>query len=497
MSLSKMPALVGSAILALQVSAHGTVSGIVADGVYPGYSANYQYMATQPVVVGWSTPQDTDNGFIAPDAYADPNIICHKNATNAQASATVKAGGTVELQWTTWPSSHHGPVLDYLADCGGDCKTVDKTTLKFFKIDGVGLLDDTTLPGNWATDTLEANNNTWSVTIPASIAPGNYVLRHEIIALHSAGQVNGAQNYPQCVNLQVTGSGTDSPAGTLGTALYQETDAGIEVNIYATIASYAIPGPALYEGAVAASQGVGSATGVAPAAVTTTPAATQIQVQVTPTPANSAYPTAAPTDNSTQSQSQSACKSKSKIKTSSSAALSTAPAAPHARPASTTDILTLAANAVATPTIPASYSQASSGPASFNSDAASSSSSAPTTAPSTLTTPPSGTTLGDLLAWLSSFFTTHSGTSYTSATIARRHARDVVARAGDTYPIHDSRAQPSGVAHPSHPLHHHPHHHRNGSALATSHHSGPDGARPTRTFSAGSALPTDMTTLEH
>ncbi|PBP21049.1 Glycosyl hydrolase family 61 [Diplocarpon rosae] len=460
-------------------------------------------MATQPVVVGWSTPQDTDNGFIAPDAYADPNIICHKNATNAQTSATVKAGGMVELQWTTWPSSHHGPVLDYLADCGGDCKTVDKTTLKFFKIDGVGLLDDATLPGKWATDTLEANNNTWSVTIPPTIAPGNYVLRHEIIALHSAGQVNGAQNYPQCINLQVTGSGTDSPAGTLGTALYQETDAGIEVNIYATIASYAIPGPALYEGAVAASQGVASATGVAPSGVPTTPAVTQVtstpaatQIQVTSTTANSADPTAAPTDHSTQSQSQSACKSKTK--TSSSAALSTTPAVDQASPASITDMLTLSANAIATPTSPASYSQISSDPASFNSNAASSSSSASTTSPSAPTAPPSGTTLGDLLAWLSTFYTTHSSTSYTSATIARRHTRDVVARAVDTYPIHDHSAQPSGVAHPSHLLRlpHHQHHH-NGSAQATGHHSGHGGAKPTRTFSPGAALPTSMTTLEH
>lgn len=34
-------------------------------------------------------------------------------------------------------------------------------------------------------------------TVPQHLAPGNYVLRHEIIALHAAGQANGAQNYPQ------------------------------------------------------------------------------------------------------------------------------------------------------------------------------------------------------------------------------------------------------------------------------------------------------------
>lgn len=55
-------------------------------------------MTTQPVVAGWSTPEDTDNGFV--NAYADADIICHKGATNAQTSATVKAGGTVDIQWT-------------------------------------------------------------------------------------------------------------------------------------------------------------------------------------------------------------------------------------------------------------------------------------------------------------------------------------------------------------------------------------------------------------
>ena len=78
---------------------------------YPGYYPNFQYLATQPVVVGWSIPGDLNNGFIAPDAYTTSDIICHVGATNAQTSATVSAGGSVELQWTAWPESHHGPVI--------------------------------------------------------------------------------------------------------------------------------------------------------------------------------------------------------------------------------------------------------------------------------------------------------------------------------------------------------------------------------------------------
>lgn len=90
-----------------------------------------------------------------------------------------------------------------------------------------------------------ANNNTWSLTIPKNLKPGGYVLRHEIIALHSAGSTNGAQNYPMCINLKVSGTGTDLPAGVKGTALYKNTDAGILVNIYQTLSSYTVPGPAI------------------------------------------------------------------------------------------------------------------------------------------------------------------------------------------------------------------------------------------------------------
>lgn len=172
----------------------------------------------------------------------------------------VAAGDKINLQWTTWPDTHHGPVIDYLANCGDSCETVDKTTLKFFRIDGVGLVDDTNLPGTWGDDQLIANSNSWMVEVPPTLAPGNYVLRHELIALHSAGSEDGAQNYPQCFNLQVTGSGSDKPSGVLGTELYKATDAGILVNIYNSLSTYVVPGPTLYSGAVSITQATSAIT---------------------------------------------------------------------------------------------------------------------------------------------------------------------------------------------------------------------------------------------
>lgn len=108
--------------------------------------------------------------------------------------------------------------------------------------------------GYWATDVLIANNNSWTVEIPPSIAPGNYVLRHEIIALHSAASADGAQNYPQCVNLAVSGSGTANPTGVLATTFYSPTSPSILFDLYGTLSNYTVPGPALYSAAVSVTQ---------------------------------------------------------------------------------------------------------------------------------------------------------------------------------------------------------------------------------------------------
>ena len=170
-----------------------------------------------------------------------------------------EADSTREQQWTDWPVTHHGPVIDYLANCNGQCDTADKTSLMFNKIDAVGLLGESTGPGSagfWGSDKLREANNTWTVTIPSTIAKGEYVLRHEIIALHEArAGGGGAQNYPHCINLEVTGSGTDLlTSGTLGTKLYRRTDPGIQVDIYKPI-KYQMPGPPLYRGGSSESSG--------------------------------------------------------------------------------------------------------------------------------------------------------------------------------------------------------------------------------------------------
>lgn len=242
MPFSKLQAAAIVGTLASSVTAHGHLNAITVDGkAYTAYDPSFQYQSPAPAVIEWSCPKCLDNGFVEPSMYGDATkIACHKDATAGAKVASVKAGGKIDIQWTTWPDSHKGPVLDYLAKVD-DATSAKSTDLKFFKIDAAGYESD-----KWATDKLIANNQTWTVTIPTDIADGQYVLRHEIIALHSANQENGAQNYPKCINIEVTGGGSASPATTAADKLYTEDDAGIKVNINAGMTSYKIPGPAVY-----------------------------------------------------------------------------------------------------------------------------------------------------------------------------------------------------------------------------------------------------------
>jgi hypothetical protein len=235
---------------AVGVAAHGHVNSIIINKVsYPGYNVDsYPYMNPAPVVVGWSTT-NTDNGFVEPANFGTPDVVCERGGANAGGYASVKAGDTITFQWSTWPSSHHGPIIDYLAPCSNNrCDLVDKTTLKFFKIAEIGRIDNT-VPGVWADDILLQNGFQWTTQIPTNVKPGHYVLRHEIIALHSGGNLNGAQDYPYCFNIEVTGSGSSLPSGTLGESLMTETDPGILFDIYTGPKPYTIPGPALMSGA--------------------------------------------------------------------------------------------------------------------------------------------------------------------------------------------------------------------------------------------------------
>jgi hypothetical protein len=172
-----MKFIILAAACAAVARAHGMVSGFVTDGTWnQGFKLEYYYQLVNggklPDIAAWYA-EDLDSGFVSPDAFGTSAINCHINAKPGSLTSSVKAGGTVQFQWTLWPHDI-GPVLTYVAACNGDCTTVDKNTLLWVKIDAKGYEG-----GTWASKTLIDNNGTWTTTVPSTLAPGNYVFRHE------------------------------------------------------------------------------------------------------------------------------------------------------------------------------------------------------------------------------------------------------------------------------------------------------------------------------
>lgn len=73
-----------------------------------------------------------------------------------------------------------------------------------------------------------------NVTIPANIAPGNYIIRHELIALQIAQTPGGAEFYPSCVQVAIGGNGTGAPTAEETVQLpgaYSDSDPGLVVDV--------------------------------------------------------------------------------------------------------------------------------------------------------------------------------------------------------------------------------------------------------------------------
>jgi hypothetical protein len=129
--------------------------------------------------------------------------------------------------------------------------------VKFFKIDeytkemGTGKYGElnmfqrlTSHPVKWASDKLIRQNYTWTSRIPSDIKPGLYILRHELLALHDAKRSyngfsqSGAQAFPVCYNVEITGPGTVTPAGKTFPGMYAKNDPGIKIDLDAINAPY-------------------------------------------------------------------------------------------------------------------------------------------------------------------------------------------------------------------------------------------------------------------
>ncbi|XXG96877.1 hypothetical protein Hte_003168 [Hypoxylon texense] len=212
-------------------------------------------------------------------------IVCNVNGGQAVSKfVSAAAGDKLSFEWyhdnrgdDIIDLSHKGPIITYIA--------------AFTEGDGFepiwSKIDEEGLSGTkWAVDNLVANGGKKDFTLPSTLAAGKYLIRQEIIALHEAdaafsqNSARGAQFYPSCVQVEVTGSGSAVPDQDFDFQTgYTYSDPGILFNLYSgSVTSYPIPGPAIWTAVAGSGSSPSStkATSTAQATPTTAAATTAV-----------------------------------------------------------------------------------------------------------------------------------------------------------------------------------------------------------------------------
>lgn len=235
----RFTALSAAAVLASTVSAHSTMFGVWVNGEDQGDGRNVYIRSPS------SNSPIKDLGSAA--------MACNDNGgTPAPSFVSAAAGDTLTFEWfhntrsdDIIDLSHLGPVITYIAPYTEG----DGSGAIWSKIDEEGY-DGTT----WAVENLVANSGKKDFALPSSLAAGQYLIRQEIVALHEADGLatagRGAQFYPSCVQVEVTGSGTAVPDQNYDIVTgYDADEPGILFNLYTTYSSYPIPGSDIWSAA--------------------------------------------------------------------------------------------------------------------------------------------------------------------------------------------------------------------------------------------------------
>ncbi|KAK7948647.1 uncharacterized protein PG986_009533 [Apiospora aurea] len=214
-------------LLATAVSAHYTFPALVANGET---TKDWEYVR--------KTTNFQNNGPVE-DVNSEA-IRCYQKEPGSEGAKTmtVKAGDKVGF---TVPGSigHPGPLAFYMAKAPSSVADFDGSGDVWFKISE----DQPNFAQSGLTWPSDGKREV-STTVPPCIEDGEYLLRVEHIAVHSASQEGGAQFYLSCAQIKVEGGGSSKPEGVSFPGAYSPTDPGIKFNLYYPVpTSYENPGP--------------------------------------------------------------------------------------------------------------------------------------------------------------------------------------------------------------------------------------------------------------
>ncbi|KAI4601497.1 hypothetical protein KJ359_011626 [Pestalotiopsis sp. 9143b] len=188
------------------VSAHQNFHQFWVNDVTPGYQVGIRMPPSNSPVT---------------DVTSD-DIACNVNGSDVPSGVdTIAAneGDSITVNWDI--SSHPGPITHFLFGPVDDAAQATGIGAGWFKIDERDYVD-----GAWANEYLSDNGGNYTFSLPTGLQSGDYLLRSEMLALHGAQTVGGAQFYIGCAQLTVTGTGTGSctPSISLPGAYSAEDD---------------------------------------------------------------------------------------------------------------------------------------------------------------------------------------------------------------------------------------------------------------------------------
>ncbi|KAI2463130.1 glycoside hydrolase family 61 protein [Annulohypoxylon bovei var. microspora] len=215
------------------VQAHYTFPALVAGS---GATSNWEYVR--------KTTNYQSNGPVT-DVTSE-QFRCYQLAAGNEGAKTMTVAAGSTVGFTAEASvSHPGTLQFYMAKvpAGQTADSWDGSGAVWFKIFSQG---PSIAPSGLTWPSQGAKQVT--TKIPECIPAGDYLLRVEHIALHSAGSVGGAQTYISCAQLTVTGGGSKTPTDLVSfPGAYKATDPGLLINIYYPVpTSYTAPGPAVF-----------------------------------------------------------------------------------------------------------------------------------------------------------------------------------------------------------------------------------------------------------
>jgi len=233
--LSFVKLTVGLGALLSQTSAHYTFPSLVVGGT---------------TTAAWVNVRQTNN-YNSRDPVTDvtsADFRCYDSVTKPTASTISVAAGSQLGIMSDGTIYHPGVANVYMA------RVPSSSTAATWAGDGAVWFKVYQIPAvtNGGTSITFPSYNLAGIsfTIPKSLPTGQYLVRMEHIALHSASTFAGAQFYISCGQLSVTGGGSGTPGPLVSIpGVYTGKEPGILINIYYPIpANYTQPGPAVWSG---------------------------------------------------------------------------------------------------------------------------------------------------------------------------------------------------------------------------------------------------------